>query len=89
MATKSHHDAEENRSNGPTAGPTPEGEQNQSASEDLISAGPDKDPVWEAYARTGRADTSGISGLAADDEDAGEERRKLYKNGAELVSRID
>lgn len=47
------------------------------------------DPVSQAYARTGRADTSGISGIPASDEDAGEERRKLYEKGATLVSRID
>ena len=29
------------------------------------------------------------SGLTADDEDDGERRKKLYKEGAELVSRID
>jgi hypothetical protein len=57
--------------------------------EDLIAGSADKDPVSQAYARTGRADTSGISGIPASDEDAGEERRKLYEKGATLVSRID
>ena len=57
--------------------------------EDLIAGSPDKDPVDQAYARTGRADTSGINGIPASDEDAGEERRKLYERGAKLVSRID
>jgi hypothetical protein len=32
---------------------------------------------------------SGNTGLAADDPDAGEERKKAYKRGAALVSRID
>lgn len=48
-----------------------------------------QDPVTEAYARTGRADTSGISGLSQSDETAGEQRRELYRRGATLVSRID
>jgi hypothetical protein len=57
--------------------------------EDLIVPSPNEDPVDRAYARTGRADTSGINGIPANDEDAGEERRKLYERGAKLVSRID
>jgi hypothetical protein len=57
--------------------------------DDLIAGSPTEDPVDQAYARTGRADTSGISGIPANDEDAGEERRKLYERGAKLVSRID
>ena len=57
--------------------------------EDLIAGSPSEDPVDQAYARTGRTDTSGISGMPANDEDAGEERRKLYQRGAKLVSRID
>jgi hypothetical protein len=57
--------------------------------EDVITGAPGEDPVSQAYARTGRADTSGINGIPANDEDAGEERRKLYKEGATLVSRID
>ena len=57
--------------------------------EDLIAGSPSKDPVDQAYARTGRADTSGINGIPANDEDAGVERRKLYEQGATLVSRID
>jgi hypothetical protein len=57
--------------------------------EDVIAGAPDQDPVSQAYARTGRADTSGTNGIPANDEDAGEERRKLYKQGATLVSRID
>jgi hypothetical protein len=57
--------------------------------EDVIAGAPDADPVSQAYARTGRADTSGINGIPASDEDAGEERRKLYEKGATLVSRID
>ena len=53
-------------------------------------AGPDnEDPVSKAYARVGRPDTVGVSGLPESDEDAGEERKKLYKKGAGLVSRID
>lgn len=59
------------------------------APEDVIAGAADDDPVSEAYARTGRADTTGISGIPASDEDAGQERRKLYKEGAEIVSRID
>ena len=59
------------------------------APEDLIPDDPDEDPVTKAYARTGRADTTGISGIPASDEDAGEERRKLYEEGAAVVSRID
>ena len=43
----------------------------------------------KAYARVGRPDTVGVSGLPESDEDAGEERKKLYKKGAGLVSRID
>ena len=57
--------------------------------EDVITGGDDTDPVNEAYARTGRSDTTGISGIPADDEDAGKERRELYEKGATLVSRID
>ena len=57
--------------------------------EDLAAGGPDDDPVTSAYARTGHADTSGISGIPAEDEDAGDERRKLYDRGATIVSRID
>ena len=57
--------------------------------EDVIIGAPDEDPVSRAYARTGRADTSGINGIPANDEDAGAERRKLYEQGATLVSRID
>ncbi|RPI52955.1 MAG: hypothetical protein EHM55_15195 [Acidobacteria bacterium] len=56
--------------------------------EDLIPGDP-ADPVHEAYARTGRADTTGISGIPASDEVAGEQRRELYEEGAEFVSRID
>jgi hypothetical protein len=57
---------------------------------DVTAGGPEtEDPVDRAYARTGHQDTSGISGFPAGDEDAGEERKKLYKNGAEIVSRID
>ena len=59
------------------------------APEDLIPDNPDEDPVSKAYARTGRADTTGISGIPASDEDAGRERRKLYEEGADFVSRID
>ena len=57
---------------------------------DDFVAGPDEeDPVSKAYARAGRPDTVGVSGLPESDEDAGEERKKLYKKGASLVSRID
>jgi len=57
---------------------------------DDFVAGPDnEDPVSKAYARVGRPDTVGVSGLPESDEDAGEERKKLYKKGAGLVSRID
>jgi hypothetical protein len=59
------------------------------AREELLSGPDETDPVSRAYARTGRQDTTGISGLPAYDEDAGEERKKLYKEGAEIVSRID
>ena len=55
----------------------------------MIAGAPDADPVSQAYARTGRGDTSGTNGIPASDEDAGEERRKLYDKGATLVSRID
>jgi hypothetical protein len=48
-----------------------------------------EDPVTKAYARTGRSDNTGVSGIAAGDEAAGDERRKLYEQGATLVSRID
>jgi hypothetical protein len=57
--------------------------------EDVIVGGTDDDPVNEAYARTGRADTSGTSGIPAYDEDAGKQRRDLYDEGAEFVGRID
>jgi hypothetical protein len=57
--------------------------------EDVMAGGPDRDPVTEAYARTGRAAANGVSGIPASDEDAGEERRKLYESGATEVSRID
>jgi len=57
--------------------------------EDMLAGAPDADPVSQAYARTGRGDTSGTNGIPASDEDAGEERRKLYDKGATLVSRID
>ena len=57
--------------------------------EDVIAGARDEDPVSRACARTGRADTSGVNGIPASDEDAGEERRKLYEQGATLVSRID
>jgi hypothetical protein len=58
--------------------------------DDLISGGRDEeDPVTKAYARTGRPETTGVSGIPASDEDAGDERRKQYENGATLVSRID
>jgi len=33
--------------------------------------------------------TAGTTGLPANDPDAGEERKKAYKRGATLVSRID
>ena len=59
------------------------------APEDFISAGADEDPVSQAYARTGRSDTTGISGVPADDDAAGEERKRLYERGADIVSRID
>jgi hypothetical protein len=57
--------------------------------EDVTAGSRDEDPVSQAYARTGRADTTGTNGIPANDEDAGEERRKLYEKGATLVSRID
>jgi hypothetical protein len=57
--------------------------------EDAIVGGRDEDPVNEAYGRTGRADTTGTSGIPAYDEDAGKQRRELYDEGADLVSRID
>jgi hypothetical protein len=58
--------------------------------DDLVSGGRDQeDPVAKAYARTGRPDSAGVNGIPASDEDAGEERRKHYENGATLVSRID
>jgi hypothetical protein len=57
--------------------------------EDMIAGSRDEDPVTQAYARTGRPDTTGTNGIPAGDEDAGEERRKLYERGAEIVSRID
>jgi hypothetical protein len=57
--------------------------------EDMVAGSRDEDPVTRAYARTGRADTTGTNGIPASDEDAGEERRKLYERGAEIVSRID
>jgi hypothetical protein len=67
-----------------------EGDNTEDISTEQITAGPDTaDPVSRAYARTGRQDTTGVSGLPAYDEDAGEERRKLYKEGAEIVSRTD
>jgi hypothetical protein len=72
-----------------TADETPKDTTNDVRPEDLIAGSPDEDPVSQAYARTGRADTSGINGIPASDEDAGEERRKLYEKGATLVSRID
>jgi hypothetical protein len=57
--------------------------------EEVIAGSRDEDPVSQTYARTGRADTTGTNGIPANDEDAGEERRKLYDQGATLVSRID
>lgn len=57
--------------------------------DDFVAGPDDRDPVSKAYARVGRPDTSGVSGLSESDEDAGEQRRDLYKKGAKLVSRID
>ena len=57
--------------------------------EDAIVGGRDEDPVNKAYGRTGRADTNGTSGIPAYDEDAGKQRRELYDEGADFVSRID
>jgi hypothetical protein len=59
------------------------------APEDVIAGNDDEDPVSEAYGRTDRPGTTGISGIPASDEDAGAERRRLYEQGAEIVSRID
>ena len=43
--------------------------------EDVISGGPDDhDPVQKAYGRTGRSATTGVNGIPASDQDAGEER---------------
>src|SRR2546423_8351283 len=59
------------------------------APEDFISAGTDEDPVSRSYARTGRSDTAGISGGPADDDAPGEERKKPYERGPDMLSRID
>jgi hypothetical protein len=59
------------------------------APEDFLAGGDAEDPVSKAYGRTGRPDTTGISGIPAGDEDAGAERRRLYKDGVDIVSRID
>ena len=68
----------------------PDNEPKLDVTADDFVAGPDnEDPVSKAYARVGRPDTVGVSGLPESDEDAGEERKKLYKKGAGLVSRID
>ena len=56
---------------------------------DMIIGGRDDDRVTNAYARTGRPASNGVNGIPEFDEDAGEQRRKLYEGGAELVSRID
>jgi hypothetical protein len=67
----------------------PQGSEPKIEPEDLLVGSPETDPVNRAYARTGHQDTTGISGLPAGDEDAGEERKKLYEAGAKLVSRVD
>ena len=46
------------------------------------------DELADAFDRAG-AQGSTANGIPAFDEKAGEERRKLYEEGAELVSRID
>jgi hypothetical protein len=55
------------------------------SNDDTASSGTAVDP------RIGREEAarSGSAGLAAEDPDAGGERKKLYDRGAVLVSRID
>ena len=47
------------------------------------------DPVAGSGAAREERNPPSASGLPADDEDAGEARRKAYEKGATLVSRID
>jgi hypothetical protein len=67
-----------------------QGEQAEQAQdrEDLNTAG---EPIAaEAGASAGQpTPNSSASGLRADDEEAGEVRRKLYESGATLVSKVD
>jgi hypothetical protein len=64
------------------AGPVPEAPR---SNDEMASSDATLDP------RVAREETtsSGSTGLAADDPDAGEERKKAYDRGAILVSRID
>jgi hypothetical protein len=47
------------------------------------------DPVAGSGAAREERNPPSASGLPADDEDAGDARRKAYEKGATLVSRID
>jgi len=47
------------------------------------------DPVASSGVAREERDSPSASGLPADDPDAGEARKKAYKDGATLVSRID
>jgi hypothetical protein len=64
------------------AGPVPESAR---SNDEMSSSDATLDP------RVAREETtnSGVTGLPADDPDAGDERKKAYERGAILVSRID
>lgn len=65
-----------------------EGNQAQRQSDAPLDATPGDADAREESAREGGRGSS-ANGVPAFDEDAGEERRKLYEKGATLVSRID
>jgi hypothetical protein len=64
------------------AGPVPESP--RSADETTSS-----DATLDPRVAKEEVKSDGTAGLAADDPDAGEERKKAYERGATLVSRID
>jgi hypothetical protein len=64
------------------AGPVPESAR---SSDEIASSDATLDP---RVARE-EVENDGTTGLPADDPDGGEERKKAYKRGAVLVSRID
>ena len=64
------------------AGPVPESAR---SSDEIASSAATLDPRVAKE----EVEKDGATGLSADDPDAGEERKKAYKRGAVLVSRID